>query len=397
MAVPSDRESEGVRLRRELNDAGPRDMLCLSGSFRSTQNTSIRPTFGSPAPTVKIDFEEVPMNTNRRGLLLAGCCGASTALFWSVAARLRAEGLNPPPETTTIRLAKNPTICIAPQYVVSDLLNDEGFTNVVYVQSDAGVEQTKALANGDLDFTLHFSGPLLLQVDRGLAITLLAGIHVGCFELFAKEGIDSVADLKGRTVGIQALETSPHVFLSAMAALVGLNPAKDIEWVTSASVKPIELFAEGKIDAFLGFPPEPQRLRAQNIGHVIVNSAQDRPWSGYFCCMLAGNREFVRKNPIATKRLVRAMLRATDLCVSEPTLVAQRMVDRSFTPRRDYAVQTLTDVPYNRWREYDPEDTIRFYALRLREAGMLKSSPAKIVADGADWRFLNEVRPELGG
>ena len=68
------------------------------------------------------------MHTNRRDLLLAGCCAASTALFWSVADRLRAEGLNPPPETTTIRVAKNPTICIAPQYVVSDLLNDEGFT-----------------------------------------------------------------------------------------------------------------------------------------------------------------------------------------------------------------------------------------------------------------------------
>lgn len=337
------------------------------------------------------------MHTNRRDLLLAGCCAASTALVWSVATRLRAEENNPPPETTTIRLAKNPTICIAPQYVVSDLLTAEGFTNVVYVQSDAGMEQAKAVANGDLDFTLHFSGPLLLQIDRGLRITILAGVHVGCFELFAKKGIRSIADLKGRTVGIQALETSQHIFLSAMATLVGLNPAKDIEWVTSASVKPIELFAEGKIDAFLGFPPEPQRLRAQNIGYVIVNSARDRPWSQYFCCMLAGNREFVRKNPIASKRVVRAMLRATDLCVSEPALVAQRMVDRGFTLRRDDAVQTLADVPYNQWRDYEPEDTIRFYALRLREAGMVKSSPAKIVADGADWRFLNEVRRELGG
>jgi len=136
------------------------------------------------------------MHTNRRDLLLAGCCGASTALFGSVATRLWAEGLNAPPETTTIRLAKNPALCMAPQYVVSDLLNEEGFTNVIYVQSDAGVEQAKALANGDLDATLHFSGPLLLQVDRGLAITILAGVHVGCFELFAKEGIRSVADLK---------------------------------------------------------------------------------------------------------------------------------------------------------------------------------------------------------
>ena len=337
------------------------------------------------------------MHANRRDLLLAGACAASTALFWSAAARLRAEVTDPPLETTTIRLAKNPSICIAPQYVVSDLLNAEGFTNVVYVESDAGLEQTKAVANGDLDFTLHFSGPLLLEIDRGLGITVVAGIHVGCFELFAREGIRSVADLRGRTVGQQGVGSSPHVFISAMASLVGLDPTKDIEWVTSEKVKPIDLFAEGKIDAFLGFPPEPQRLRAQNIGHVIVNSALDRPWSQYFCCMLAGNREFVRKNPVATKRVVRAMLRATDLCVSEPALVAQRMVERGFTARHDYAVQTLADVPYNRWRDYDPEDTIRFYALRLREAGMVKSSPAKIIADGSDWSFLNGVRRELGG
>ena len=340
------------------------------------------------------------MLTSRRDLLLVGCCAASTPLLWSVTTRLRAEEPDPPPETTTIRLAKSPSICIAPVYVVSDLLNAEGFTNVVHVEAGfvgSGAAQDKAIwRNSDVDFNLNFSGPLLLEIDRGLSTTILAGIHVGCFELFAREGIRSVADLKGRTVGVQSLESPPHVFLSAMATLVGLNPAKDIEWVTSAKVKPIELFAEGKIDAFLGFPPEPQRLRAQSVGRVIVNSAQDRPWSQYYCCMLAGNREFVRKNPIATKRVVRAMLRATDLCVSAPALVAQRMVDGGFTPRHDYAAQTLADVPYNRWREFDPEDTIRFYALRLREARMLKSNPAKIIADAADWRFLNEVRRELG-
>ena len=139
------------------------------------------------------------MHVNRRDLLLAGACGASTALFWSVTARPGAE--EPRPETTTVRLAKNPSICIAPQYVVSELLNAEGISNVVYVESDAGVEQTKAIAKGDLDFTLHFSGPLLVEIDRGLGISVLAGIHVGCFELFAREGIRSVADLKGRTVG----------------------------------------------------------------------------------------------------------------------------------------------------------------------------------------------------
>ena len=66
-----------------------------------------------------------------------------------------------------------------------------------------------------------------------------------------------------------------------------------------------------------------------------------------------------------------------------------------FTANYDYALQTMTDVPYNKWREYDPEDTIRFYALRLQEAGMIRSGPQKIIADGTDWRFLNELKREL--
>jgi len=139
----------------------------------------------------------------------------------------------------------------------------------------------------------------------------------------------------------------------------------------------------------------PQELRARHIGQVVVNSAMDRPWSQYFCCMLAGHKEFVQKYPVATKRVLRAILKATDLCASEPTLAAQRLVDGRFAARYDYALQTIRDVPYDKWREYDAEDALRFYALRLHELGFIKSSPQKIIADGTDWRFLNELKREL--
>ena len=182
------------------------------------------------------------------------------------------------------------------------------------------------------------------------------------------------------------------------AAYVGLDPVREIDWVISPEAAPKELFAEGKIDAFLGFPPEPQELRARKVrGHVVVNSSTDRPWSQYFCCMLAGNRDFVRKNPVATKRAMRAILKATDFCVTDPAAAAQRMVDRGYTTSYDYALQMLQEVPYNKWREYDPADTIRFYSLRLREAGMIKSSPNKIIADATDWRLFNELKRELKG
>ena len=55
----------------------------------------------------------------------------------------------------------------------------------------------------------------------------------------------------------------------------------------------------------------------------------------------------------------------------------------------------MKSLPYNRWRDDDPEDTLRFHALRLREVGMIKSTPQKLIAQGTDWRFLNELKQEL--
>jgi NitT/TauT family transport system substrate-binding protein len=180
-----------------------------------------------------------------------------------------------------------------------------------------------------------------------------------------------------------------------MAAHVGIDPSRDLNWVTSEKPVATGLFTSGKVDAFLGFPPDPQEMRAQKIGYVIVNSSVDRPWSQYFCCVLAGNREFFRKHPVATKAVLSAILKAADLCVTEPARAAQRLVDVGFTPRYDHALQTLNEVSYDKWREYDHEDTIRFYALRLHEAGFIKSNPQRIIADGTDWRFLNELKREL--
>jgi NitT/TauT family transport system substrate-binding protein len=130
---------------------------------------------------------------------------------------------------------------------------------------------------------------------------------------------------------------------------------------------------------------------------VVVNSIVDRPWSQYFCCMVLANRAFVRKHPVATKRVVRALLKAADLCSLEPERTTRLLVDKGYTKNYDYALQALTEIPYHRWREYDAEDSVRFYALRLHEVGMIRSSPQKIIAQGTDWRFLNELKKELKG
>jgi NitT/TauT family transport system substrate-binding protein len=228
-------------------------------------------------------------------------------------------------------------------------------------------------------------------IDAGAPITIISGVHAGCYELFAQPGIRGVADLKGKKVGLTA---TPDL-IQMMAAYVGLDPKNDLTLVSGPEANPLELFAEGKLDAYLALPPEPQELHARRVGHVILKTALDRPWSQYFCCALAGNREFIARYPVATKRVTRAVLKAADLCASEPERVARRLVDGGFVQRYDYALQTLNENPYGHWREYDAEDSVRFYALRLHELGMIKSSPKRILAEGTDWRFLDELKREL--
>lgn len=331
------------------------------------------------------------MNSSRRkfvsALTLAGTAGL-------LGIRPEPASSEPAPETTTLRLTLSRSICVAPQFVAEEFLKLEGFTEVQYVDTGS-LEQ--AVASGQAHLSQSFAAPLIIEIDRGSPLVVLAGIHVGCFELFGTDQVRTVRDLKGKVVSISAFGGPPHVFIASMAAHVGLDPRKDITFVVHPSAEGMRLFTEGLIDAYLGFPPQPQELRAKKIGHVVVNSSVDRPWAHYFCCMFAGNREFVRKHPVATKRALRAMLKAANLCAREPERVARFMVDRYVTTQYDYALQALREIPWDRWREYNPEDTVRFYALRLQEAGMIKSTPQKIITQGTDWRFVSELKKELKG
>jgi NitT/TauT family transport system substrate-binding protein len=321
---------------------------------------------------------------------------------------VRPAGAEPSPETSKLRLLRTGSICWAPQYLADELLHAEGFTEVTYVDMPTGPVSTR-LASGEADLSMNFVGPNIIRADAGDPVVFLAGVHAGCFEVFGSNRIQRLRDLRGRTVAVASLNGAEHIFFATVAGSVGLDVRRDIKWITPEG-EPAEpgaprgrygnedsarLFRQGKADAFLGFPPQPQELRAQKIGHVLVNSAVDRPWSQYFCCLATASKEFVRKYPVATKRALRAILKATDLCAVDPQRAARTLVDKGYAPRYEYALQVMQELPYGKWREYDPEDTVRFYALRLHEAGMIKSSPQKIISQASDWRFFNELKKEL--
>jgi NitT/TauT family transport system substrate-binding protein len=343
-----------------------------------------------------ISGEEVTVTRRAEGLsrraLLTGLSVAATANVLG----LHPEGAaaEPSPETTTVKLLQFTSACQGPIHAAEELLLAEGFTSVQYVKTGLPTLY-KSLASGEIHFALYFAADLVTRIESGDPIVALAGLHVGCFQLFGGASVRTIRDLKGKTVSTPGPASTPQIYIASMAAYVGVDPRKDINWVVHAPVEAVPLLAAGKIDALMGFPPLSQELRAKNIGRVVVNSTVDRPWSQYFCCMVVGNREFVQRHPVATKRTVRAILKANAICSSEPDRVARLLVDKGVATSYDYTLQTIKELPYARWREYDPEDTLRFYALRLHEAGMIGSSPQKIIAQGTDWRFFKELRREL--
>jgi NitT/TauT family transport system substrate-binding protein len=329
-----------------------------------------------------------------RRRFLANAAAVGAAVYCGLPRTAIAE---PPPETSRIRLAQLPAICAAPQYVAEELLRAEGFTDIEYVElTDTKTAGAYNIATGRCDVTMWDVPALMPLLDAREPVVVIAGIHAGCFELFGNERVRGIRDLKGKTVAVSVIGGSEYVLLSSMLAYVGLEPKKDVHWITGKTLRDsMRLFVEGQADAFLGFAPQPQELRARKIGRVIVNTAEDRPWSQYFCCVVAGNRDFVRKHPVATKRALRAILKGADVCTQEPERAAHTLTARGWEPRYDIALEVLKSLPYRRWREANPEDTLRFHALRLHEGGIIKTDPNTLIARGTDWRLLDQIKKEL--
>src|SRR5436190_20877719 len=122
------------------------------------------------------------------GMALLDACASSPA-----APPAAAEAL----ETTTIRLAKGVSVCLAPQYLAEETLKTEGFTEVQYVEAPSS---ENSLAAGDVDICQVFAASILPLVEAEAPLVILSGVHVGCWELSGTQHINVISDLKVQTI-----------------------------------------------------------------------------------------------------------------------------------------------------------------------------------------------------
>jgi NitT/TauT family transport system substrate-binding protein len=307
--------------------------------------------------------------------------------------------IEPPPETTTVRFQQLKSPCWVPQLVAEPLLREEGFTDIQYIEHKKIGQGEEDILAGRVDFTADFTALSLMKFAPGDPIDFISGLHIGCYSLIGSNRIKSVLDLKGKKVWAwNNVLDGPNVFFKALVGYVGLDPDNDFEYVQVSKNEAIEMFKRGKIDAFMSFPPGPQQLKVAGIGHTLVDTNVDRPWSLYYCCMVLGRRGFIRNNPIATRKVIRSILRANDLVSQDPEMAAQLLVDRKLRKADDqkFMAQALGEIPYDKWRDYSPEDTIRFWALRLKELGIIKYNPQEFINKNTDWSHIASLKKEMG-
>jgi NitT/TauT family transport system substrate-binding protein len=300
-------------------------------------------------------------------------------------------------ETTSIRLVMDPrftVLCYAPQYLADKYLKEEGFTNVEYVSKIDGSE-AQALLHGDADISSALAVDWIMPISKGEPVVVLGGLHPGCVEIFANKSITTMKDLKGKRIGVSGLQSPERFLLASIVSYIGLDPEKDIEWVFAEPLQWGPMLVDGKVDALAAFPPMNQGLHEAKIGTVLLNTLTDDPWKNYFCCMLATNRSYLEKNPVATKRALRAIMRAAELAGKQPDVAAQRLADMHIAENAPQAHHVMTRLPYHAWRSYDPADSMRFYALRLREAGLITQTPQEILDRGSNWGIINALKKEM--
>jgi len=303
----------------------------------------------------------------------------------------------PPPETTTLRIV-NPAACDPGLALAGDYLREEGFTDVHYI--DTNFVERGWLLNRQADVAQAHPEFIVTSLDAGLPMMLLAGLHSGCLEVWARPDIRGITELRGKRIAVRRADTSDqfYAFFATLLGYIGIDPLKDVQFLSFGNGPDMrKAFIEGRADAVLnGASAGPAfRRLPTSPGHVILSNLTDKPWSQYNCCTLVAHRDWARQNPIATKRVTRALLRATDRAARDQARAAHDAV--SFGP--DFADESLIretmDMCTYDWRDLDPEETLRFYALRLADVKLITKTPQQLIAEGTDLAYMRQLRKEL--
>ena len=265
--------------------------------------------------------------------------------------------------------------CEAPIFSAYELgfFKDEGL-DVEFVRCE-WANYKDALALGRYDVTHHLVMYFLKPIEQGLDVKMTGGIHRGCLRVQAgvKSGINSVADLRGKRIGVPGMGTPPFIFANRVLGANGIDPSKDVTWRVFPAGELGLAITKGEVDAVADSEPIGTLLLAQGIVKNIADQAKDKPYADEYCCAVIVNGKFLANNPKAAAGATRAMLKGAKWVEMNPLAAAKLSVEKKYiasTPELNgIAISNLDYAP----SVSGARDAVTSAAAEMKTAGMLAS------------------------
>ena len=184
------------------------------------------------------------------------------------------------------------------------------------------------LALGGYDITHHLVMYFLKPIEQGLDVKFTGGIHRGCLRVQATvDGkIRSVADLRGKRIGVPGMGTPPFIFANRVLGANGIDPSKEITWLVFPAGELGLALDKGEVDAIADSEPIGSMLIGKGKVRNIADQAMDMPYADEYCCAVIVNGKFLSRNPKACAAATRALLKAAKWVETNPRAAAELSV-----------------------------------------------------------------------
>ena len=294
-------------------------------------------------------------------LLLTSCNKHSTP------AQTTAEGL------TKIKVGYIGITCEAPIFsaVENGFFKDEGL-EVELVKCEWS-KYKDVLALGGYDITHHLIMYFLKPIEQGLDVKITAGIHRGCLRVQGSvgRGPQTVADLRGKKIGVPGMGTPPFIFANRVLGANGIDAMKEIEWRVFPAGELGLALEKGEIDAIADSEPIGTLLLAGGKVRNIADQARDAPYKDEYCCAVIVNGKFLAANPKASAAATRALLRGAKWVEANPRTAARMSVEKKYLASNPElnttAIGNLSYIP----SVEGGEKAVASAAAEMKKAGML--------------------------
>ena len=290
----------------------------------------------------------------------------------------------------------NGSLCLAPLHIAID----NGYFEEEFKAAGVSwrVEEidlnnlSELVASNKVDASTQLAGAMIPQIDNGLEITFTGGLHTGCTKYYTKEGsgINSVADLKGKKIGVPGIGDSSVIALKRLLFDEGIGVTTEnleVEWIVYGLTDLPLALQNGAVDIVALHDPVAYSAEQEYGFKKILDLSTDEKFAGEYCCMAFVTTRLAKENPKAAAAYTRAMLKASAFVQANPEEAARIQIENNQCSG-DLKTNGSLLASYN----YSPSvsiaaDTIRNAASELNRIGELKAEDPNVFIDKAFTKF----------